>query len=426
VVHTDTGEVTQFFIKNHLGSTVRVVNADGSYATTPVFDYQPYGELQSMREDSLNPVTQKYTGKELDSEVNLYYFGARWYDQELGMWISPDPAGQFANPYSYVGGSPLMFYDPYGLWSLGVGIVVGWDRKRGWHAGFGVAADFREEIDVGGNVSHVWNENGSQTSTVGGGVMLDVGYVGVNVGAGYQYNTQDGHTVSGVLGGNLFGLGAEAGTSQYWTTGGDYLGGTAYGMGYLGTVSTRAGAGYQHGWGAYSGASGAFVEARVMGATFSNRGHRFGLDGASAMVGGAQYNSSDRSVSGYTYADVAQAQWRDFKEASIAPFTAAGLVAGIAMGGSVTVSEDGFDITGSISPRSAAWGYARIYGKGQDPNSVNYTYDGNRYGTVGGHERYHTNQQWRQHGGAFFFKWLAAGGSSVNNPYEVAADYCHY
>src|SRR5690606_16719359 len=56
LVRFDTAaSVMQFFIKNHLGSTVRVVNADGSYATTPVFDYQPYGELQSIREDSLNP-----------------------------------------------------------------------------------------------------------------------------------------------------------------------------------------------------------------------------------------------------------------------------------------------------------------------------------------------------------------------------------
>ena len=132
VVETDTGEVAQFFIKNHLGSTVRVVNADGSYATTPVFDYQPYGELQAIREDSLNPVREKFTGKGLDTEVNLYYFGARWYDAELGMWISPDAAGQYFNPYSYGGGAPIIGIDEDGNWFIiddliaaGVGAVVG-------------------------------------------------------------------------------------------------------------------------------------------------------------------------------------------------------------------------------------------------------------------------------------------------------------
>ena len=109
----------QFFIKNHLGSTMRVVNADGSYATSPVFDYQAYGAAQVVREDTLDPMGPRYTGKGLDTEVNLYYFGARWYDQELGVWVTPDPARQFANPYSY-GGDPMNYFDPYGLktWSI--------------------------------------------------------------------------------------------------------------------------------------------------------------------------------------------------------------------------------------------------------------------------------------------------------------------
>jgi RHS repeat-associated protein len=122
VVRTDTGDAAQYYVKNHLGSTVRVVNADGSYANMPVFDYQPYGELQGIREDSLNAVARKFTGKELDSTVNLYDFGARWYDPELGMWVSADPAGQYADPYAY-GGDPENSVDDDGrviVWVNGV------------------------------------------------------------------------------------------------------------------------------------------------------------------------------------------------------------------------------------------------------------------------------------------------------------------
>lgn len=113
----------QFFIKNHLGSTMRVIEGDGSYYTLPAFDYQPYGGLQIIREDSLRPVSAKFTGKELDTVAGLYYFGARWYDQDLGMWITPDPAGQFRNPYTY-GGDPVNFTDDDGrviVWANGVG-----------------------------------------------------------------------------------------------------------------------------------------------------------------------------------------------------------------------------------------------------------------------------------------------------------------
>jgi len=34
----------------------------------------------------------KFTGKELDTETGLYYFGARYYDARLSRWISTDPA----------------------------------------------------------------------------------------------------------------------------------------------------------------------------------------------------------------------------------------------------------------------------------------------------------------------------------------------
>jgi len=34
----------------------------------------------------------KFTGKELDTETGLYYFGARYYDARVSRWISADPA----------------------------------------------------------------------------------------------------------------------------------------------------------------------------------------------------------------------------------------------------------------------------------------------------------------------------------------------
>ena len=54
---------------------------------------------------------RRWQGKEFDGEHGKYYFGARYFDPFFGMWISPDPAGQFANPYSY-GGDPLNYIDP--------------------------------------------------------------------------------------------------------------------------------------------------------------------------------------------------------------------------------------------------------------------------------------------------------------------------
>jgi RHS repeat-associated protein len=58
-----------------------------------------------------------FTGKELDSETSLQYFGARYYMAALGRWGQVDPlADQYAgySPYSYVLGNPNSFVDPDG------------------------------------------------------------------------------------------------------------------------------------------------------------------------------------------------------------------------------------------------------------------------------------------------------------------------
>ncbi len=106
-----TGE-QQFYLKNHLGSVTEVVREDGSVVAA--FDFQGMGDLRTLLGD--DPlVTNKYTGKEYFSGVGLYYFGARWYDPQLGVWISPDPEGQFMNPYAY-GPDFLNSIDPNGKW----------------------------------------------------------------------------------------------------------------------------------------------------------------------------------------------------------------------------------------------------------------------------------------------------------------------
>ena len=61
--------------------------------------------------------TYRYTGREYDEETGLYYYRNRWYDPEVGRFISEDPigfAGGDINLYGYVGNNPLNFIDPFG------------------------------------------------------------------------------------------------------------------------------------------------------------------------------------------------------------------------------------------------------------------------------------------------------------------------
>ncbi|MCL6613395.1 MAG: RHS repeat-associated core domain-containing protein [Firmicutes bacterium] len=56
----------------------------------------------------------RFTGKETDRGTGLVYFGARYYDPEVGRWTTVDPAGDGMNWYAYCNNNPLIYIDTTG------------------------------------------------------------------------------------------------------------------------------------------------------------------------------------------------------------------------------------------------------------------------------------------------------------------------
>ena len=59
-------------------------------------EYFPYGEVWRDPRSDVNASPMKgqrflFTGKELDEETGLQYFGARYYDPVRVRWANPDP-----------------------------------------------------------------------------------------------------------------------------------------------------------------------------------------------------------------------------------------------------------------------------------------------------------------------------------------------
>ena len=80
-------ETTKYFYHtDHLGSTVLVTDEQGQQVWAS--EYSPFGK-QVSKEGELDGAA-KFTGKDLDEDTGLYYFNARWYDQEIGRFISED------------------------------------------------------------------------------------------------------------------------------------------------------------------------------------------------------------------------------------------------------------------------------------------------------------------------------------------------
>jgi RHS repeat-associated protein len=111
-----TAEV-YFYHNDHLGSPMAITDSQGNLAWSQ--DYLPYGE--ALNEAATQTKTRfTFTGKELDPATGLYYYNARWYDPDLGRFMTEDTyAGDPNNPrtlnrYVYVAGNPLRYTDPTG------------------------------------------------------------------------------------------------------------------------------------------------------------------------------------------------------------------------------------------------------------------------------------------------------------------------
>ena len=108
--------VTIYYHNDHLGNPVAATNEQGEYMWKE--DYSSYGDRQIKQDGGLNSVW--YTGKEIDPDTGLVYFGARWYDPSVGQFLSLDPAGVRSgdrysfNRYAYGNNSPYRFIDPDG------------------------------------------------------------------------------------------------------------------------------------------------------------------------------------------------------------------------------------------------------------------------------------------------------------------------
>lgn len=102
---------TAFFEADGLGS---ITSLSGMAGITDTYTYKAFGVTSAT---GTNPNRFRYTGREWDSETGLYYYRARYYDPQIGRFISEDPT-QFSegpNFYIYVDNNAVVDVDPFGL-----------------------------------------------------------------------------------------------------------------------------------------------------------------------------------------------------------------------------------------------------------------------------------------------------------------------
>jgi RHS repeat-associated protein len=111
------GDNLHWYSGDARGSVVAVTDRSGSPVAR--FNYGPFGApfaATGSREDG----DAVFAGHRIDTDTNLVYMGARYYDRTLGRFVSPDtivptPADpQSFNRYTYAANDPLDRVDPSG------------------------------------------------------------------------------------------------------------------------------------------------------------------------------------------------------------------------------------------------------------------------------------------------------------------------
>jgi len=103
---------TSMFLTDALGSLVATTDSAGGVQSEVT--YEPFGgtELSSPAP------AYRFTGREHDEPMYLYYYRARYYHTDLQRFISEDPisfGGGDPNLYAYVANNPMGRRDPLGL-----------------------------------------------------------------------------------------------------------------------------------------------------------------------------------------------------------------------------------------------------------------------------------------------------------------------
>jgi RHS repeat-associated protein len=113
-----TTRVLFWYHPDYIGNVDLVTERDGK--TYEFFTYNPWGE--EMHQYNANTFSfsspYRFNSKEKDQETGLHYYGARYYQSKLSVWLSVDPLAHVApgwTPYRFNFDNPIKFTDPTGL-----------------------------------------------------------------------------------------------------------------------------------------------------------------------------------------------------------------------------------------------------------------------------------------------------------------------
>ena len=210
----DAYEKLQFYYHpDHLGSSSYITNLDGEVVQH--IEYVPFGEVFIEERNSIWNTPYLFNAKEFDEETGLYYYGARYYDPRLSLWISTDPLQEkypHINSYCYTANNPVLFVDPDGKAIVKGAVAAFKYAKRIWSVYKKTGkltpsnlkkAGLDEFLDIAGDIQTIFTGDATTLDKVGAIADLIIGT---------DFNSKGKATVSNLLGLTESTLGKEKGS----------------------------------------------------------------------------------------------------------------------------------------------------------------------------------------------------------------------
>ena len=111
-----------FYHPDHLGSSSWITFTDGE--AVQHLHYLPFGEDLVNQQHTVVGAMYTFSAKEKDAETGYSYFGSRYYNSDLSIWLSVDPMSDkypSLSPFVYCANNPVKVVDPNGeeIWIVG-------------------------------------------------------------------------------------------------------------------------------------------------------------------------------------------------------------------------------------------------------------------------------------------------------------------
>lgn len=146
----------EYYHQDVQGSTRHLSNASGLRQGS--YRYDPWGNVREQPANTINRIS--YTQQQYDKTSGLYYYGARYYDPQIGRFLTRDGAPGDAhdppslNAYLYAFSNPAKYIDPSGH------SAVEANPAAGAAGSFGGSS----EVIGAGNAPQAWTAEGADAT----------------------------------------------------------------------------------------------------------------------------------------------------------------------------------------------------------------------------------------------------------------------